>query len=71
MQRIANLLAIKDGKVLLATKTKKRLVCCARRQNGKWRVIYESAIREFQEETNVTPKNVHLKGTFTMVIKDR
>ena len=24
--------------------------------------IYESAVREFQEETNLTPKNVHLKG---------
>ena len=32
--------------------------------------IYESAIREFQEETNLTPKNVHLKGVYTMVIKN-
>ena len=32
--------------------------------------IFESAIREFQEETNLTPKNVHLKGAYTMVIKN-
>ena len=32
--------------------------------------IYDAAIREFQEETNVTPQNVHLKGIYTMVIKN-
>ncbi len=32
--------------------------------------LYEAAIREFQEETNVTPQNVHLKGVYTMIIKN-
>jgi len=32
--------------------------------------ILEAAVREFQEETNVTPKNAHLKGVYTIVIKE-
>ncbi|HLG27914.1 MAG TPA: 8-oxo-dGTP diphosphatase, partial [Paenisporosarcina sp.] len=32
--------------------------------------IYTAAIREFHEETNTVPVNPHLKGVYTMVIRD-
>ena len=32
--------------------------------------IYEAGLREFKEETNLTATNPHLKGVFTMIIKD-
>lgn len=32
--------------------------------------IFEAAQREFKEETNLTPTNPHLKGVYTMIIKD-
>ena len=70
MQRITNLLALKDGKVLLLQKPRRGWFVAP---GGKMEIgesIYESAVREFQEETNLTPKDVHLKGTYTMVIKN-
>ncbi len=70
MQRITNLLAIKDGKVLLLQKPRRGWFVAPGGKMELGESIYESAIREFQEETNLTPKNVHLKGTFTMVIKN-
>ncbi|MEO4054525.1 8-oxo-dGTP diphosphatase [Solibacillus sp. CAU 1738] len=69
MQRIANLLAIQDGKVLLLQKPRRGWFVAP---GGKMEIgesIYEAAIREFEEETNTTPKNVHLKGIYTMLIK--
>lgn len=70
MQRIANLLAIKDGKVLLLQKPRRGWFVAPGGKMESGESIYEAAIREFQEETNVTPFNVHLKGIYTMVIKD-
>lgn len=69
MQRIANLLAVKDGKVLLLQKPRRNWFVAP---GGKMEVgesIYDSALREFHEETNVKANNAHLKGVFTMVIK--
>ena len=70
MQRITNLLAIKDGKVLLLQKPRRGWFVAPGGKMELGESIYESAIREFQEETNLTPKNVHLKGVYTMVIKN-
>lgn len=70
MQRIANLLAIKDGEVLLLQKPRRGWYVAPGGKMESGESIYESAIREFYEETNVTPKDVHLKGIYTMVIKD-
>jgi len=69
MQRIANLLAVKDGKVLLLQKPRRNWFVAP---GGKMEVgesIYDSALREFYEETNLKANNAHLKGVFTMVIK--
>jgi 8-oxo-dGTP diphosphatase len=69
MQRIANLLAVKDGNVLLLQKPRRNWFVAP---GGKMEVgesIYDSALREFQEETNVEAKSAHLKGVFTMIIK--
>ena len=70
MQRIANLLAIQDGKVLLLKKPRRGWYVDpgGKMENGE--SIYEAALREFNEETNVTTNNSHLKGVYTMVIKD-
>ncbi len=70
MQRITNLLAIKDEKVLLLQKPRRGWFVAPGGKMELGESIYESAIREFQEETNLTPKNVHLKGVYTMVIKN-
>lgn len=69
MQRIANLLAVKDGKVLLLQKPRRNWFVAP---GGKMEVgesIYDSALREFNEETNVKANSAHLKGVFTMIIK--
>ncbi|MGN7477934.1 8-oxo-dGTP diphosphatase [Solibacillus silvestris] len=70
MQRITNLLAIKDGQVLLLQKPRRGWFVAPGGKMEPGESIYESAIREFQEETNLTPKDVHLKGVYTMVIKN-
>src|SRR5262245_42329190 len=70
MQRITNLLAIKDGKVLLLQKPRRGWFVAPGGKMELGESIYESAVREFQEETNLTPKAAHLKGIYTMVIKN-
>ena len=70
MQRIANLLAIKDGKVLLLQKPRRNWFVAPGGKMESGESIYEAAVREFIEETNVEPSGVHLKGIYTMVIKD-
>lgn len=70
MQRIANLLAIQDGEVLLLQKPRRGWYVAPGGKMELGESIYEAALREFKEETNVTPKNLHLKGVYTMVIKD-
>lgn len=70
MQRITNLLAIKDGQVLLLQKPRRGWFVAPGGKMEPGESIYDSAIREFREETNLTPKDVHLKGVYTMVIKN-
>ena len=70
MQRIANLLAIKDGKVLLLQKPRRGWYVAPGGKMESGESVYNAAIREFNEETNLTPHNVHLKGVYTMVIKN-
>ncbi len=70
MQRIANLIAIQDGKVLLLQKPRRGWYVAPGGKMESGESIYEAAVREFKEETNLTPTTPHLKGIFTMVIKD-
>ncbi|SOC40142.1 NUDIX domain-containing protein [Ureibacillus acetophenoni] len=70
MQRIANLLAVQDGKVLLMQKPRRGWYVAPGGKMESGESIIEAAIREFQEETSATPKDVHLKGVFTIVIKE-
>jgi len=70
MQRIANLLAIQNDQVLLLQKPRRGWYVAPGGKMESGESIYEAAIREFKEETNVTPKQVHLKGVYTMVIKE-
>jgi len=70
MQRIANLLAVKDGKVLLLQKPRRGWYVAPGGKMESGESIYEAATREFFEETNITAHNAHLKGTYTMVIKE-
>ena len=69
MQRIANLFALQDGQVLLAEKPRRGWYVAPGGKMESGESIYEAAISEFQEETNVTPKNAHLKGVYTMLLK--
>jgi len=70
VQRIANLIVVKDNQVLLLKKPRRNWYVAP---GGKMEVgesIYTAAIREFQEETNTTPINPHLKGVYTMIVRD-
>lgn len=70
MQRIANLLILKEDKVLLLKKPRRGWYVAPGGKVDPGESIYEAAGREFQEETGATAIEPHLKGTYTMVIKD-
>ncbi|QUW23428.1 8-oxo-dGTP diphosphatase [Sporosarcina sp. Marseille-Q4063] len=70
MQRIANLLVVKDNHVLLLKKPRRGWYVAPGGKMDPGESIYEAAVREFTEETGTTPINPHLKGVYTMMIKD-
>lgn len=70
MQRIANLLVLKDDKVLLLKKPRRGWYVAPGGKVDPGESVYGAAVREFQEETGANPIEPHLKGTYTMVIKD-
>ena len=70
MQRIANLLVIKNNQVLLLKKPRRGWYVAPGGKMESGESVYEGAVREFTEETGTTPVTPHLKGIFTMVIKD-
>ncbi|MDI2586639.1 NUDIX domain-containing protein [Psychrobacillus sp. NEAU-3TGS] len=70
MQRIANLLICKDGKVLLLKKPRRNWYVAPGGKMESGESILVSAIREFTEETNAKPIKPHLKGIYTMVIEE-
>nr|WP_239584662.1 8-oxo-dGTP diphosphatase [Kurthia huakuii] len=69
VQRIANLLVKKDGKVLLLKKPRRGWYVAPGGKMEDGESIFEAATREYHEETGTTALDVHLKGVFTMVIK--
>lgn len=69
MQRIANLLILKENHVLLLKKPRRGWYVAPGGKVDPGESIYEAAVREFQEETGTNPVNPHLKGIYTMVIK--
>lgn len=70
MQRIANLIVVKDNQVLLLKKPRRNWYVAPGGKMESGESIYHAAIREFQEETNTTPVNPHLKGVYTMIVQD-
>ena len=70
MQRIANLIVIKNNQVLLLKKPRRNWYVAPGGKMEAGESIYSAAIREFREETNTTPVNPHLKGVYTMVVLD-
>ncbi|MBB4826571.1 8-oxo-dGTP diphosphatase [Sporosarcina luteola] len=70
MQRIANLLVVKDGQVLLLKKPRRDWYVAPGGKMDPGESIYEAAIREFTEETGAVPLHPHLKGIYTMMIMD-
>lgn len=70
MQRIANLIVLRDGQVLLLKKPRRGWYVAPGGKMEPGESIYQAAIREFSEETNTVPSNPHLKGIYTMVIVD-
>ncbi|MHA6260744.1 NUDIX hydrolase [Sporosarcina sp. CAU 1771] len=70
MQRIANLLVVKDGNVLLLKKPRRGWYVAPGGKIEPGESIYEAAKREFREETGTEPIKPHLKGVYTMVIVD-
>ncbi|AQQ52658.1 NUDIX domain-containing protein [Planococcus lenghuensis] len=70
MQRIANLLVIQDGQVLLLKKPRRGWYVAPGGKMEPGESIYEAAVREFTEETEAVPVGTHLKGVYTMVIKE-
>ncbi|MFS0577207.1 NUDIX domain-containing protein [Sporosarcina sp. 179-K 3D1 HS] len=70
MQRIANLLVLKDDQVLLLKKPRRDWYVAPGGKLDAGESVYEAAIREFSEETGTVPVDPHLKGAYTMVIHD-
>ena len=70
VQRIANLIILKNQQVLLLKKPRRDWYVAPGGKMEAGESIYTAAIREFQEETNTVPVNPHLKGVYTMVIRD-
>lgn len=70
MQRIANLIVLKDNQVLLLKKPRRNWYVAPGGKMEPGESIYQAAIREFSEETNTMPVNPHLKGVYTMVVLD-
>lgn len=70
MQRIANLLVIQDEKVLLLKKPRRGWYVAPGGKMEPGESVYSAAIREFTEETGAIPVEPHLKGIYTMVIRD-
>lgn len=70
VQRIANLLLIENGKVLLMKKPRRGWYVAPGGKMESGESVYEAAIREFREETDAEPLDVHLKGVYTMMIQE-
>ncbi len=70
MQRIVNLLVVKDDQVLLLKKPRRGWYVAPGGKMDPGESIYETAVREFTEETGAVPIDPHLKGVYTMVITD-
>jgi 8-oxo-dGTP diphosphatase len=70
VQRIANLIVKKDDKVLLLKKPRRGWYVAPGGKIESGESIYTAANREFGEETGTIPLNPHLKGIYTMVIKN-
>lgn len=70
MQRIANLIVLKDQNVLLLKKPRRNWYVAPGGKMEAGESIYSAAIREFKEETNTVPVDPHLKGVYTMVVQD-
>ena len=70
MQRIANLIVLKNNQVLLLKKPRRNWYVAPGGKMEQGESIYLAAVREFEEETNTLPHQPHLKGIYTMIIKD-
>jgi 8-oxo-dGTP diphosphatase len=70
MQRISNLLVVKDAHVLLLKKPRRGWYVAPGGKMDPGESIYQAAVREFTEETGALPVAPHLKGVYTMVIED-
>lgn len=70
MQRIVNLLVVKDNHVLLLKKPRRGWYVAPGGKMDSGESIYKTAVREFTEETGAVPINPLLKGVYTMMITD-
>ncbi|MCA1031531.1 8-oxo-dGTP diphosphatase [Bacillus timonensis] len=70
MQRVTNCVLVKDNKVLLLQKPRRGWWVAPGGKMEQAESIRESCIREFREETGVYLKNPHIKGIFTIIIKE-
>lgn len=70
MQRIANLIVRRGDEVLLLKKPRRGWYVAPGGKIESGESIFEAASREYYEETGTTAVNPHLKGIYTMVIKN-
>ena len=70
MQRIVNLLVVKDNHVLLLKKPRRGWYVAPGGKMDPGESIYETAVREFKKKPVLIPINPHLKGVYTMMITD-
>lgn len=70
LQRIANLIVRKGDQVLLLKKPRRGWYVAPGGKIESGESIFEAASREYYEETGTKAVQPHLKGIYTMVIKD-
>jgi 8-oxo-dGTP diphosphatase len=70
LQRVANCVLEKDGKVLLLQKPRRGWWVAPGGKMEPEESIRDTVIREYREETGIYLKNPHLKGVFNFIIKE-
>jgi 8-oxo-dGTP diphosphatase len=70
VQRIANLIVLKDNQVLLLKKPRRDWYVAPGGKMEQGESIYLAQLR-IEEETNTHPHQPHLKGIYTMIIQEQ
>lgn len=70
MKRVANCILIQEDQILMLQKPKRGWWVAPGGKVEPEETVFEAAVREFHEETDLTLENPSLKGVFNIILKD-